>query len=390
MPEKELSQGIDSFDFTSLAGLNTALISNHTSVDSKGRSIFEYLEKADVSVLKIFSPEHGYFPVAQDMESVKEPPSIRDVPIVSLYGDSYESLNPEAIMLENLDAVIYDVQDVGSRYYTYLSTLFLFMAELERHKIPLIVLDRINPVNGTDVEGAVLEECYYSFVGMAPFVQRHGLTSGEAANFYYKEQNFSFPMHVEKLQNWDRNTFFSDYSIPWIPLSPNMPFSETALIYPGGCLIEGTELSEGRGTTFPFHVAGHPDIDSFSLSKRMSEQNLPGVIFMPLEFRPMFQKHAMKRCGGVCLSVTNKRKFKPLRTFLMIIYECIDILGKRNFFREKPYEFVEAIPAIELLLGNRELISMFYRRASFKEINSFLLEEENAYLKNREAHLLYK
>ncbi len=390
MLKKKLCQGIDCFDFNSLSGLNTALISNHTSIDTDGRNIFEHLENAEISVLKIFSPEHGYFPIAQDMESVEETPSIRGIPVISLYGNSYESLNPESSMLENVDVVIYDVQDVGSRYYTYLSTLFIFMAELEKHKIPLIVLDRVNPLNGTDVEGAVLEKRYQSFVGMAPFVQRHGLTSGEAANFYYKEQGFSFPIHIEKLRNWNRKDFFCDYSIPWIPLSPNMPSFETATIYPGGCLIEGTELSEGRGTTFPFHVTGHPNINPFSLSKRMKKYNLPGVVFMPLEFRPMFQKHAMKRCGGVFMSITDRRKFRPLRTFLLIVSECMDMLGKRDFFRNKPYEFVKDIPAIDLLLGNSRLISMFYSGAPFKEMDSFLLEEEKRYLKNRAAYLLYK
>jgi uncharacterized protein YbbC (DUF1343 family) len=372
----ELLQGTDTFDFQTLKGRKAALIANHTSVDKKGVSTVEKCIAAGADVTAIFSLEHGYFPVAQDMECVGKENRIKNIPVFSLYGDDSSSLSPDPNLFQLFDTVIYDIQDIGSRYYTYLASLAMFMDKLNEVPRELIVLDRINPIGG-ELEGTLLDDTKYkSFVGYFPLCHRHGLTSAEAALYYYDLKGYTFPITVSRLSGWKRDTFFDDYDYPWMPTSPNMPCIDTAVLYPGACLLEGTELSEGRGTTFPFHVAGAPGIDPFKLKSELDSLDMPGLIFTPLEFRPMFQKHSMKRCGGVYISVMDRKATKPLRAFLRIIQIFRRTLGDENFFRVKPYEFIRNIPAIDLLLGDKVLIGLFRNFASFSEIDDYLSECE--------------
>ncbi len=387
--KKKLFQGIDLFDFNSLKSKKIALIANHTSINKEGESILSVLKKNNLNVSLIFSPEHGFFPVAQDMEAVEEKKYIQGVEIVSLYGENKDSLKPNQELFDRFDVVIYDIQDIGSRYYTYLATLFIFMEFLEKSDKKLIVLDRINPINGNVVEGCLLQEKYKSFVGYAKMPHRHGFTTGEAVNFFYKTQKMSFELEIIKIQGWERDSFFDDYDYPWIPTSPNMPTLETALIYPGACLVEGTNLSEGRGTTFPFFVVGADEINSFFLAKRLNNLNVDGVSFSPFEFRPMFQKFANKRVGGVFISIKNREEMKPLRLFLKILMTIRKEIKIDDFFRKKTYEFENDIPAIELLLGDENLIKMFYGNADFSEIDDYFLEAENNFLNYRKDFLFY-
>lgn len=370
--KKKLFQGIDNFDLNSLKEKKTALIVNHTSIDRSGVSTLEKMILAGVKVTAIFSLEHGYFPVAQDMESVGKENRIMDIPVFSLYGESVHSLSPDPSLFELFDTVVYDIQDVGSRYYTYLASLAMFMDILDKHPKELVVLDRINPIGG-DVEGALLDAAAYkSFVGWFPLFHRHGLTSGEVAKYYYNLRKHSFPLKIVGVTGWERDSFFDDYDYPWIPTSPNMPTVDAAVLYPGGCLLEGTELSEGRGTTFPFSAVGFPGLDPFMLKKELDNKKIKGVTFIPLEFRPMFQKNAMIRCGGVYIALTDRSKVKPLRAYISIIQTFRKMVGDKGFFRAKPYEFIEDIPAINLLLGDKTLIDMFYRSADDKEIDDHL------------------
>jgi len=311
------------------------------------------------------------------------------VPVISLYGDSPASLAPATTHLDRFDTVIYDVQDIGSRYYTYLQSLTLFMDTLAAEPRRLIVLDRITPRDGVTVEGSPLDGRYASFVGRFPIPHRHGLTTGEAARLYYRWKGYSFPFEVVTIEGWQRDSFADAYDIPWMPTSPNMPTLDTAILYPGGCLVEGTNLSEGRGTTFPFHVIGAPGIDPFTLAEQVARLSLPGISAMPLEFRPMFQKHAGKRCGGIYLSVTDRAKVRPLRAYLAILQVFRGILGDEGFFRAKPYEFVSDIPAIELLLGDRRLIELFYDKAPAKELDIYLSTAEERWRIERQGYLLY-
>lgn len=379
MQKKKLLQGIDLFDFSILKNKKTALITNHTGINKDGVSTVKLFLRNNVDLRVIFSLEHGYFPVAQDMESVGNEEKVQGVPVISLYGHDKASLMPQQALFDLFDTVVYDIQDIGSRYYTYLQSLTLFMDKLQNNPKELIILDRINPINGTIFEGSMIEPHYFSFVGLFPILHRHGLTSGEIAKYYYELKKYSFPMEIIKASGWQRDSFFDEYDYPWIPTSPNMPTLDTAICYPGGCLIEGTELSEGRGTTAPFLTLGKKGINPFELKDKLDKLEIPGIRFMPLEFRPAFQKEAMARCGGVYLHIANRREFKPLRAYIRIINAFRDMLGDEKFFRKKPYEFVEDVPAIELLLGSRTLIDMFYRKADFTEIDAILKEEENRF-----------
>jgi len=375
--KKKLSQGIDSFNFKSLKNRKTAIIVNHTSVDRSGISTVEKMVSSGVDVTAIFSLEHGYFPVAQDMESVGSENKISGIPVFSLYGDSVHSLKPDSSLFDMFDVVVYDIQDIGSRYYTYLASLAMFMEELNNHPKELIVLDRINPLGGT-VEGSLLDDTKFkSFVGHFPLFHRHGLTSAEVATYFHSLRRFDFPLKIERVTGWERNSFMDEYDYPWMPTSPNMPTVDAAILYPGGCLLEGTELSEGRGTTFPFSVAGFPGVDPFMIKKALDRQQIEGVTFIPLEFRPMFQKQAMRRCGGVYIALTDRLKVRPLRAYISIIQTFRKMLGDTGFFRAKPYEFIENIPAIDLLLGESELIDMFYNFADIKDIDEHLKKCEN-------------
>ncbi|HSW60106.1 MAG TPA: DUF1343 domain-containing protein [bacterium] len=370
--KKKLFQGVDKFNFNSLKGRKTALIVNHTSVDRSGISTVEKMVASGVNVTAVFSLEHGYFPVAQDMESVGKENKIGNIPVFSLYGDSVHSLKPDPALFDMFDVAVYDIQDVGSRYYTYLASLAMFMDELHNHPKELIILDRINPIGGT-VEGSLLDDTEFkSFVGYFPLFHRHGLTSAEVARYYHNLRKCDFPLKIETVTGWERDSFMDEYDYPWMPTSPNMPTVDAAILYPGGCLLEGTELSEGRGTTFPFQVAGFPGIDPFILKKELDKLKIEGITFIPLEFRPMFQKQAMRRCGGVYIALTDRSIVKPLRAYISIIHIFRKMIGETDFFRTKPYEFIEDIPAIDLLLGEKTLIDMFYNFATEKEIDEHL------------------
>jgi len=370
--KKRLFQGVDSFDTGSIKGRKTALIVNHTSVDLTGRSTVERFVQDKVNVTAVFSLEHGYFPVAQDMESVGKENRVKGVPVFSLYGDSVETLSPDRALFDLFDTVVYDVQDIGSRYYTYIASLAMFMDALSGTQKELVILDRINPIGGS-VEGSLLDDSKYrSFVGYFPLLHRHGLTTAEAALYYYKLKKYDFPLKIVKVSGWTRDSYFDEYDYPWMPTSPNMPSIDTAVLYPGGCLLEGTEMSEGRGTTFPFLAAGYPGLDPFAVKKELDLAGIGGLAFIPLEFRPMFQKHSMKRCGGVYISLTDRSLVRPLRAYISIIQVFRKMLGDTGFFREKPYEFIKDIPAIDLLLGDSVLIGMFRDFADPDEIDHYL------------------
>ncbi len=387
--KQPLRQGIDNLDYSLLSGLKIALITNHTAVNREGISTLQILLQNRIAVSLVYSLEHGYFPVAQDMESVGQENRILDVPVISLYGNEVSSLEPDPEYFNRFDAIIYDVQDIGSRYYTYLQSLSIFMDYLEQHPKPLFILDRINPINGIDIEGAILEERYASFVGRFPLIHRHGLTSGELARYYYQMKGMSFPMEIIPITGWCRDSFYDDYDYPWIPTSPNMPTVDTAILYPGGCLLEGTNLSEGRGTTFPFLAIGKAGIDPFRLKDELDRLEIPGLTFMPLEFRPMFQKEAGQRCGGVYIHLADRRPVRPFRAYMQIIQVFRRMVGDHDFFRSQPYEFIREIPAIELLLGHHRLIEMVYRQADFSQIDDFLYGEEQVFHQLRKDSLIY-
>jgi len=312
----------------------------------------------------LFGPEHGIWGEAQDMAHVDHSiDPLTGLPVYSLYGAKESDLAPRREVLKNLDALVIDLQDIGSRYYTFIYTMALCMREAAPLGLQVIVLDRPNPIDGVHLEGNIREDRYSSFVGMFPLPTRHGMTAGELARWfarYYKDvHKLDCNLTVVAMKGWQRSMWWGDTGIPWVIPSPNMPTVYTATVYPGMCLVEGTNLSEGRGTTHPFEFFGAPWIDSFKFADRLNKLDLPGIRFRPHFFMPTFHKHANQVCGGVELHVTNRSTFEPYRTGLWCVKVAYDMNPELFKWRTETYEFVSDRLAIDLLAGSsryRELV----------------------------------
>lgn len=324
----------------------------------------------------------------QDMEHV-ESTRRDDLPVVSLYGETKDSLRPRPQDLEDLDAVVVDLQDVGSRYYTFVYTLSFVMEEAARAGLPVVLLDRPNPIGGESVEGPVLEPSMASFVGRYPIPVRHGLTIGELARLFNREFGIGCDLRVVRMEGWRRGLHFDRTGLPWVTPSPNMPTLSTALVYPGACLVEGTALSEGRGTTTPFELLGAPGLNGHHLLQAMHREELPGVLFRAASFRPMFQKHAGEDCHGVQCIVTDRERFRPFETFLVLIRECRRLLGGEFAWREEPYEFETDRLAIDLLLGRPDLRPMIEAGAPLEQLRSSWEAGLARFAVLRRGYLLY-
>ncbi len=373
------------------AGARVGLLAHAATVDSAGRHAVALFDAdARLELVRLFAPEHGIFGEAQDMESVDDlPVDERGRQTVSLYGESPESLRPRPEQLEGLDGVICDLQDVGSRYYTFVYTIAYVMEACGEAGIPVIVLDRPNPIGGEILEGPVLDPTLASFVGRFPLPVRHAMTPGELARWFAAEIGIACDLRVVPMSGWKRSMDFEATGLPWIHPSPNMPTVDTAFIYPGGCLIEGTRLSEGRGTTRPFELVGAPWLPAGELATRMSALNLPGLMFVDTRFRPMFQKHAGQSCAGVQIVTTDRRSVRSFAAYIALIREARRLAGDAFDWRREAYEFETERLAIDLLLGRHELRPMLESDASLKEIEASWQPALEAFAAQRTPHLLY-
>jgi uncharacterized protein YbbC (DUF1343 family) len=383
---------------TVLQGKKLGLLVNPTSVDNRLSHIVDLLRaRRDLHVACLFGPEHGVRGDAQDMVGVDEArDSVTGLPMYSLYGRSEESLHPKKEMLEGLDAVVYDIQDIGSRYYTYVWTLLHMMQACASRGIEVIVLDRPNPIGGIEVEGGGITDGYRSFVGRASIPNRHGLTAGEIARMVNETdpilQKAPCRLEVVTCAGWRREQCFDETSLPWVNPSPNMPQLDTALVYPGMCLVEGTELSEGRGTTRPFEVVGAPFVsyaESHQLATLLHKEDLPGVRFRPIIFTPGFQKHAGRRCGGVHLHVVDRRTFRPYLTGVAVLRAFRQLFPKNFRWRMREYEFVKDKPAVDLLAGGPELREGIDAGWGLDQLAATWRTAEQAFVQARERWLLY-
>ena len=368
------------------------LIANQTSVTRDLTFSVEALSALDACKLtRLFAPEHGFYGVAQDMEHVaRETDPATGLPIHSLYGDREESLTPDVSLFEGLDAIVFDVQDIGARYYTFVYTLANCMQTAGKAGIEVIVLDRPNPITGVHLEGNVVEDGFFSFVGQYPLMTRHGMTAGELAQMFRNCFKVECDLTVVTMQGWRRDMWYDDTGLPWVFPSPNMPTLDTATVYPGLCLIEGTLLSEGRGTTRPFEQVGAPGIDPFPFAKELNAIGLPGIHFQPCQFKPGFQKHAGKVCGGVSLHVTDRNRFKPWWTGLVVIETAARLFPEAFEWRTERYEYVSDRPAIDLLYGNprfREWIDGDQPLSSGAHLE--VAEGTESFLDRRASCLLY-
>ncbi len=371
-----------------LKGKTIGVLCHGASVNSK---LVHLLDLLPSSLQCIFAPEHGLWGVAQDMESVgrvSEP--ITGIPVHSLYGSSPDTLKPTREMLSGLDAVICDLQDIGSRYYTFVYSIALMMQACKEVEIPVYVLDRPNPINGVEVEGNLVRPKFESFVGMYPIANRHGMTVGELACLFNEEFEINADLTVVKMKAWQRKNYFDETRLPWVLPSPNMPTLDTALVYPGMCLFEATEISEGRGTTKPFEIFGAPFIEPHFLSQALKTYRLPGVFLRPLYFKPTFHKFAGEICGGFQLHVLDRKKFRPYLTGLALLHALYTLYPQHFKWREKPYEFVKKIPAIDLLTGSDEFRKKLEKGSSWKDIQTSYEEGKSQFLKQRKKYLLYK
>jgi uncharacterized protein YbbC (DUF1343 family) len=380
-------------------GRRVGLLCHPASVTPDLTHTIDRLLGAGIRPVRLFGPEHGVRGEAQDMIGVDGDRDQRTgIPVTSLYGSTFESLSPPPETLAEIDVLLVDLQDIGSRYYTYIWTMALAMQAAAKAGVKVVVLDRPNPLGGVEIEGGDVEADAESFVSLGSIPVRHGLTIGELARMVvaglpWGGPRFAQPLdcdlEVVPMAGWRRRDAFEATGLPWILPSPNMPTVDTAFVYPGLCLIEGTNVSEGRGTTRPFEIIGAPFIDGHTLANRLAGYDLPGVRFRPLSFRPTFQKHAGKSCGGIQLHVTDRTTFRPYRTGVALLRELWSVGGDAFAWRTEPYEFVSHRPAIDLLTGGAEVRLSIERAAAPEEIFATWLKAERAFSERRRPFLLY-
>ncbi len=336
------------------------VLTHAAAVDRRGRHALEVLDELGASASLIFSPEHGLGAIAQAEEAVptSAPESSGGAPVISLYGETRESLTPTAEHLSQIDVLLVDLVDVGSRYYTYVWTALLAARAAQAAGVHVVVLDRPNPISGdpATLEGTPQQEGFLSFVGLEPLPIRHALTIAELLGHFAEQSGWTLgaegALSVVPTRGWERHRCADAWARPFVMPSPNMPTLETALVYPGGCLVEGTNLSEGRGTTVPFQVVGAPFLDGRALASAMAESGTPGAQVRPVSFRPWFEKHEGRACHGVMLHVTNPQLFRPVATYLSLICHAQAQAPDHFRFRTEAYEFETTIPAFDLLTGS--------------------------------------
>lgn len=339
-----------------------------------------------VNVTALFGPEHGFDGSGADGTAIDDARDTRTgLPLFSLYGASQ---GPTPTMLANVDVLVFDMQDVGARFYTFMSTLDYVMRAAERAGKEIIVLDRPNPLNGTQIEGPLVEPGLESFISHLRVPVRHGLTPGEVARFIRRAKKMDLALEVAPMRGWKREMYFDDTGLPWIPLSPGMPRTATTLVYPGTCLVEGTNLSEGRGTALPFEIVGAPWLDGDALAHELNRLELPGVRFRPHAFTPTDAKHRGVKCGGVQVHVTDRRAFRPFDAGVYLLARCRAQNPERFAFLESSWEGTP--PHLDLLTGTARVREGLSEGVPVNEIAAAWKEVESRFRQEREPDLLYR
>ncbi len=377
--------------FRALRGRKVGAICNPTSVDGRFHHLGDLLAAApDVTLSALFGPEHGVRGEAQYMEAVTSSVDARTgVPVHSLYGADAGSLRPRAEWLDGLDVVLFDVQDVGARYYTYLATMALAMEACAKAGVAFVVLDRPNPLGGLLVEGNRVAPGFRSFVGLYDVPARHGLTAGELARLVEAEQRWGTELTVVPCEGYTRAMAWGDTGLHFIPPSPNMPTVDTALVYPGMCLLEGTNLSEGRGTCRPFEQFGAPWLQARAVAQALLALQLPGLAVRPVSFTPTFDKHQGVSCAGGFLHVVDRAAFRPVRTGLAVVTAARGLAPADFAWRADAYEFVRGTPAFDLLCGTDSVRLALEAGASFPDTARLLDDAAQAFVERRRPYLLY-
>jgi uncharacterized protein YbbC (DUF1343 family) len=357
--------------------------------------LVDVLRQAGIDVVRLFGPEHGLWSTAQDLIAVdggQDP--VFELEVRTLYGRSVDSLIPSPDTLAGIDTLVFDVQDVGSRYYTYAATLCMALQTCAQVGVEVVVLDRPNPLGGEVVEGNEVQEKYRSFVGFLDVPQRHGLTVGEIGRLYAAEQGLDVTLKVVPCSNWDVGKYLDEQDFgrggsTWYAPSPNMPTVVTAVLYPGTCLVEGTRLSEGRGTTRPFELIGADWLDARRFADAVLAWQIPGLHARSMLFEPTFQKYAGLVCGGVALEVHDRTVFPAVRAGLAVLAAARSLGPEQFAWRTETYEFVSDRLAIDLLMGGTHAREVLEQGGTLDAMTADFAAGERTFADRAHRHLLY-
>lgn len=393
MTKIKVTTGIDALiadGFSCLKGKRVGLLTHGPACDlSLTSTLQHFMHHLQGGLKVVFTPQHGFFAQAQNLDPVTIAQGTDGLKWVSLYGKDESSLHPLKDDLVNLDILVVDLVDAGSRFHTFQATMLYAMRAAFANGVAVMVLDRPNPLGGIAVEGPMLLPEWSSFVGVHPIPIRHGLTIGELAILYKEELELGGDLEVVPCEGWKRSMYFDETGLPWVMPSENIPTLETAIVYPGQCLLEGTNLSEGRGTTQPFQMCGAPFLNPNLVADSMSKEMLPGISFRPVSFKPTFDKWQGEQCGGVEILVTDRSIFQPVRTSLALLHHLRLLSGKHFAWRAEPYEFVKDKLAIDLLLGSDRERMQMQAGMPWRDIIAEWAEEEADFLFHRKPFLIY-
>ena len=374
-PAKQTVLGIDNIDkyMDWFNGKRVGLITNPTGINKDYQSTIDVLYEK-VNLVSLFAPEHGIRGNSEAGGTIGNEIDIKtNLTVYSLYGSNKQ---PTKEMMDELDVLCIDIQDVGARFYTYIYTMAYAMQACATYKKTFIVFDRPNPVNGVDVQGNLLDWTYSSFIGMYPIVTRHGMTIGEIAKYFNTEFSINCDLKVVKMENYDRTKYYDELNLPWVNPSPNMPTVDTAVVYSGTCLFEGTNLSVGRGTTKPFEFIGAPYINPFDWADKLNSLNLPGVYFRPMYFTPVSSTNANQLCGGVQVHVTDRSTFDAVKSAMAMYYTVVELYPDSFSFTS----------SFKLLTGVDYIYS---RRYTLSELFIIIDADVKAFKVTREMYLIY-
>ena len=379
--------GLDVFlekDFLPFKGKRIGLVSNMTGVNKRLiPSIDLFFEHPDINLTALYGPEHGIRGDAKEGEQVESSiDPYTNLPVYSLYG---KSKKPSKEMLDPVDVIVFDLQDIGSRYYTFIYTMAYVMEACKEHGKQFVVLDRPNPISGEKMEGNLVEDDVRSFVGLLPIPNRHGMTVGELALLYKNEFGYDCDLTVIPMQGWKRKLYFDETGLFWVPPSPNTTNMDMSILYPGTCLVEGTNLSEGRGTTRPFELIGAPFIDGQQLAKEFNQRKVSGVLARPTSFIPFYQKHKEQICGGIQLHVENRHQLNSLEAGITLLETIAEMYPSDFHFisnENDKYFF-------DLLAGTKRLKSLVSEGKSRDFLES-CHEKLESFQQLKEPYLIYK
>ena len=372
-----------------LKGLRVGVVANPASVDHAFVHVVDRVRQAEgVTLAAIFGPQHGFRSDLQDnmIESPHAVDAVRRVPVYSLYSETRE---PTAEMLAGLDVLVIDLQDIGARIYTFIYTMANCLVAGRKHGVPVIVCDRPNPIGGVAVEGETLVPGFESFVGQYSIPMRHGLTIGELARLFNDAAGIGAALEVVPMTGWTRAHFGDEAGMPWVMPSPNMPTLDSAIVYPGTVLLEGTLASEGRGTTRPFELVGAPWVRAEAFADRLNGHGLPGVTFRATVFEPTFQKHQHVACGGCQIHVTDRAVFRPVAAGVAVIEELRRADPASFAWRPPPYEYEHRLMPIDILAGSSRLRTAIESGATADAIAASWQDDEEAFRRLRAPYLLY-